>query len=489
MNYLFLFSALFFNSILTTYADEPTSRSAKVIDACGFHEQWKFATDQPETWMKRFQSFMKNQETPWMSFSDAIQLKKISRIRKDGRFDSDFSEYWVGRILHHLGLYTMAKEYFESSVQHAKSEVIRKASMECIRKIDDPGISRPQDMDHLLKARELYSRGQFEESIPEFQKVDKRSNLKIDSLSDLSWAYLQSGKYQETVGIALQLRAGSFKNTFAPEAMMTAAMALNETCSYPDASRIIQLFIRDYGTAYDWLSHSEQTSPYAEIKMALNQKSNVPVKIRSEWIRHPGFLVRQQEINRLISNHQTISGIPGKISIHKQALHHRMVVKIKNLISKLKQDQKKNSLAHSSEWSIQFKEIRKDLRSLVRYQRATRTLSLALKRFDQTIPERQSLLVSEIDRDLLLKNRELKQALTKVRENIDLIEVEIYQGVSKDLLGLKKIRKKTAPTPSTEHAPILAWNWGSFSAGELDRAEIWEDEIGALKADTKNHCH
>ncbi len=104
------------------------------------------------------------------------------------------------------------------------------------------------------------------------------------------------------------------------------------------------------------------------------------------------------------------------------------------------------------------------------------------------IPNQKAILVSEINLKLIEKNRELRKVLRKVRENIDLIEVEIYQGASKDLLGLKR-PKSNLKNEDQENRPVLAWNWGSFNASELERAEIWEDEIGALKADTRNRCH
>jgi len=114
-------------------------------------------------------------------------------------------------------------------------------------------------------------------------------------------------------------------------------------------------------------------------------------------------------------------------------------------------------------------------------------MSVAAK-YESEIPQRQQNLIREINLALKKKNRELLLTLKKVRENIDLVEVEIYQGASKDLLGLKKPRFKKDSLPG-EQQTVLAWNWGSFSSAELERAEIWEDEIGALKADTKDKCH
>ena len=463
-----------------------SATAATVMDACGNHEKWEFKDERHGNWMNRYQAFLLKQESPWMAFSDSIQLRKTSRILSNGTFESDFSEYWVGKIFYELGLHSLAQEYFESSSEHAKTAVIKNASRICINKINQglkPKIDQ-SDLTHLLRARELYSSKKMNESVAEFQKIDKRSNLKIDALSDLSWAYLHLEHYQEAVGIALQLRSGIFRNTFAPESMMVAAMALNETCSYQDASRMIQFFIQDYGNSFDWLVHSEKGSePYHEILSGLKNQSSVPAKIRTEWVKHPVFLSRQEQINRLIENHRKIIGMPSKIQSLKSDLTNKNTIKISKLLYDVK-SRKNDSISLAKK----YQEIRKDIRTLIRFNRSSKTLLSVVQKHDATIPAAQSKHVAKINHELHEKNRELLTHLKKIRENIDLIEVEIYHGASKDMLGLKKsLKKKTDLQKDFDTA--VAWNWGSFSASELERAEIWEDEIGDLKADTKNHCN
>jgi hypothetical protein len=451
--------------------------AATVDRPCTPAEKWNFQSERKGVWMNRYHAFLVDQESPWMAFSDAIKLKRMSRIMNSANFESEFSEYWVGRVFLQIGLEPLAREYFTSSASHSTHESIRKASKACLEKTKSPATSRlnEKELAFLIRGRDLYSQGKFNESAAELLKIDKRSNLKIDSMNDLSWAYLQSGRIQETIGIALQLRSGIFRNTFSPESMMTAVMALNESCSYPDASRMIQLFLRDYGPSNEWLEKKANGSdPYREISLALKNQSDVPSKIRTEWIRHPGFLIRQDEINRMISHQRKIRAIPSKIDINRNTLKRNLISRIQKLMKK----------PDASE----FREIRKNLRRLVRFNRSSQTMISVTAKYETEIPQRQQDLIREMNLELKRKNRELLLTLKKVRENIDLVEVEIYQGASKDLLGLKKPRFKKESLPG-EQQTVLAWNWGSFNSAELERAEIWEDEIGALKADTKDKCH
>ena len=53
-------------------------------------------------------------------------------------------------------------------------------------------------------------------------------------------------KYPEAIGTAMNLDGGGLRHTFAPEAAMVSAMAMNELCQYPDAVREITVFRRNY---------------------------------------------------------------------------------------------------------------------------------------------------------------------------------------------------------------------------------------------------
>jgi len=242
--------------------------NAKENHACEASEQWKIELPQKANWVNRFDTFLLRQESPWLAFSEAVQLKKISNLMKNGEFEADFSEYWVGRIFYELELYPLAYTFFNSSIENSKFPELKKASTACLaavyKKIPDwnpemglslsvdnadlqqglievqkrnypaaikllkayldtpavVGIAHQdeyRDTAHLLLGRSLYSMGRFNEAVESFQKINKRSNLQIDAMNDMAWSYLLNERYAEALGIALQLRGGALKNTFAPE--------------------------------------------------------------------------------------------------------------------------------------------------------------------------------------------------------------------------------------------------------------------------------
>lgn len=513
------------------------AQAASFSDACESKESWKIELQQKSNWVNRFNVFLTGQESPWLAFSEAIQLKKISNLMKNGEFEADLSEYWVGRIFYNLELYPLAYTFFNSSAENSRFPEIKNASSACLKQIykklpdwnpligtgifienellrkavseqkkrDYPasikslneflvastplGIanrSEYRDLAHLLLGRAYYSMGKFSDSINAFQKVDKKSNVQIDAMNDMAWAYLLSERYAEALGIALQLRSGALKSTFCPESLMIAAMALNETCSYPDAVRMIQSFIQDYDQPFKWLleDHSKDNL-YQEVILGLKNQSKVPMKIRSEWTKSSAFLVRQAEINMLIENSRKISGMPAKI----RAFQKDLAMKNVKLLKKLNHDLRVASLKKTvdPELAQRLLSAKKEIRRMIRFNQAGKIMQIALKKFDATIPGEKAKLVKKVNKDLSSRNKELLSLLKRVRENIDLVEIEVYNGASRDLAKLESnVKKEAAQAPKFENA--MSWSWGRFSAADIEREEIWEDEMGAMKANIVNHC-
>jgi tetratricopeptide (TPR) repeat protein len=514
-----------------------TASAASFSNACEAGENWNIELQQKSNWVGRFKVFLTKQESPWLAFSEAIQLKKISNLMKNGDFEADFAEYWVGRIFYDLELYPLAHTFFNSSKENSRFPEIKNASAACLRlsykkipdwnpamgltmtvenallkkgletvkKRDYPaaikilnefliestplGIanrSEYRDLAHLLLGRSLYSVGRFSEAINAFQKVDKRSNLEIDAMGDLAWAYLLSERYAEALGVALQLRSGSLKNTFAPESVMIAAMALNETCSYPDAVRMIQAFIQDYEQPFQWLlrDHSKDNL-YQEILLGLKKQSTVPIKIRTEWTKSAAFMVRQAEINLLIENSRKISGIPAKIKTFQHDLALKNVKVLKTLIHDLRIADLQKTVDPAI--SQRLLSAKKEIRRVIRFNQASKIMMAVVKKYDATIPTEKEKLVKKVTKDLQQRNKDMLSLLKRVRENVDLIEVEVYNGASRDLARIESSQKREPATaPKFENA--LAWSWGRFAAADIEHQEIWEDEMGALKANIINHC-
>src|SRR5581483_11569629 len=117
-----------------------------------------------------------------------------------------------------------------------------------------PLLKRFTDPSRILLSRAYYTDGKFDASAAHLRQVAKSSNQLAAWLEELSWAFLMNDRYSEAIGTAMNLEAGGLRHTFAPEAGMVMAMALNELCQYPESVRAIQLLRKHYEQPYKWLS-------------------------------------------------------------------------------------------------------------------------------------------------------------------------------------------------------------------------------------------
>jgi hypothetical protein len=362
----------------------------------------------------------------------------------------------------------------------------------------NPLLSRYTDEGHLLLGRAYYSVAKFTESAAEFQKVKKTSNEQIESLSNMAWGYLLSEKYDDAVGVSLQLRSGALKNTFAPEPLMVAAMALNELCSYPDSIRMIQAFAKDYEPSYKWLTANQnQGNGYVLTVKALEGKAaGVPTKLATEWVRSPEFLTRQREINTLLGESKRVDEIEAKA----QAEQNKLTLAFLNRASQFLKDYRiaqlrlKPGQELAADFPTRYGVLRKDMRKLSRFHKASRTWKTLARAYEKKIPSLKLEMVARVNHDWKVKNEKLLTLLNKVKDNTDLIEVEIYNGASQDLVwknvhsdyaAKEKSLEDNKDSPDGAHT----WNWGRFLASSIEESEVWEDELGALKADVSNQCN
>ncbi|MBS1957872.1 MAG: hypothetical protein JST80_00225 [Bdellovibrionales bacterium] len=358
-------------------------------------------------------------------------------------------------------------------------------------------LERYRDVAHIMLGRALYSTAHFKEATLEFQKVKKTSNMQIETLSNLSWAYLLQEDFDASLGISLQLRTGNLRNAFAPETQMVAAMALNELCMYQDSIREVQTFINDYGTSFKWLSANQKNKEiYAELLKYFKKQSTVPTKVATEWMKSPQYISRQEEINRLIEHPRKMVEWHQKGYQEQIKITNDFIAKSMKFVADVKQAkirQKPGDDEMPEKLAIQYLNMKRDLRRLTRYYRASKIWKNLTRNYEKRIPGYRMMVVNNINADLQKTNKSMLMTLNMVRENMDLIEVEIYNGASQDLVwkeahpDYEKVSAEIE-TPEQEVANSTVWKWGRFLASDVENAEVWEDEVGTLKADISNQC-
>jgi hypothetical protein len=358
-------------------------------------------------------------------------------------------------------------------------------------------LTRYQDQAHLLLGRALYATARFKESADEFQKVKKTSNEQIEALSNLAWAYLLQEKYDDAIGVALQLRSGGLRHTFAPEPIMVSAMALNELCIYPESIRMVQAFVKDYLSSFNWLKkNTNRPDGYDLTLKAIKNVQVAPSKLTTEWIRRPEFLTRQTEINEMISHPKLIVETEAKAYNEQVRLTKDWVTRAAKFIQEVKiaNLKLKTNQTLAPEFADRYVTLKRDHRKLSQFYRASKVWKALARSYEKRLPAMRAELVKRVNSDFNKKNQKLLAVLRNVRDNSDLIEVEIYNGASQDIVWKNahpdfeaKKDELTEEKSGPDHTET--WSWGHFLASDIENSEVWEDELGALKADVQSQCN
>lgn len=103
------------------------------------------------------------------------------------------------------------------------------------------------------------------------------------------------------------------------------------------------------------------------------------------------------------------------------------------------------------------------------------------------IPQIAKASRSRIEADLSARNQKMLARLAEISENSQLIEIEIYQGASQDLVFKNAHPDFTAslPKPASQESGLY---WGKAPGLDGEDGEIWEDELGNFRADLPDNC-
>lgn len=350
----------------------------------------------------------------------------------------------------------------------------------------------------IFGARVHYTASTFSKATAYWNSVEKRSNELVQALTELAWSQLKAGKYNDAIGTALSLQTGWLQNTYSPEGLMVMSMAFNETCHYPEAMRASELLRKQYDPVRTWLKDNRKLSPaalYEELVKAMKKESKAPYRLTSEWIRSARFLSRQTEVNALLKMPERTK---ETVAVAKKRQKERVVELLKlvrdlksDVVSARKSDPKKVELP---DWINAKLDI---LRGRIEEYDALRsfapTWNQAEKANQKIAASRRSDLIKAISAHIAATNDRVLGQIDDVYDNLQFVEVEIYQGATQDMIFTNShpdYNKKISELKGREGFKLKAGelNWGSISTEELGQSEIWEDELGGFKADLPNKC-
>ncbi len=359
------------------------------------------------------------------------------------------------------------------------------------------------DRAHLLYGRAAYALERYQDAVQHYQSIGMRSNERVHGLSELSWSFLMMQRYREAIGTAIGLQSGALKQTFAPEALMVMAMALNEMCRFPDAMSVIQSFRRNFKDSYFWLKNDSLSDPKLQVDhyhRAVDfakglASAQVPAPIASEWIRSSVFLANQEQINLIFKE----NGLANQLSQEGKNEQRLMLLKLLADVRKLNEKFKRVKINGrpneklSEDLISQMNILKQELIHFQHMKSAAPLWRKMLSAHMGRVLHIQRAAVAEINREINQLNQRMYAQLEEIAENNELIEVEIFNGASEDIIwqnahpDFKEAAKKMKQTGSQAPAEKV-WNWGKTQGGLDGRSEIWEDEIGSLAADIYDNC-
>jgi hypothetical protein len=357
-------------------------------------------------------------------------------------------------------------------------------------------IRRYTDEMHVLAARAHYTVGEYAAAESHLKLVRKASNDLADSLSELAWAYLQDERYPEAIGTSVNLDAGGLRHTFTPEAPMVMAMAMNEICQYPESVSAINRFRKDYEKSYRWLDVNKDVKNYYPLAADFVRKQGtVPDRVGSEWVRSPLYIASQDEINLLFDEKESSNTLQSSGG-HES---HRLILDILKRIEELKPKwaaaKMKRKAGQDMPQSL-VNEVSRIRRMVLHYRRlnaAAPVWQAVMKNYRKGAPGLEKQLIARINEDIGIRSKRMHAQLEEIAENIQLIEVEIYNGASQDIIwqnahpDYRKMAEQMKED-NVREAREKTWDWGRTPASSEENMEVWEDELGSAAVNLVNNC-
>lgn len=446
-----------FNEIIVSFKSEDTRpiRSAAVSCLARIHDKVPTLILEPES-LSQVEALLADAKVPAdekIPFYDSV-IWSLERAPTDAEAQRLLKDFKGNEFYEKLATATVAARTNDDETLVRQVKLLR-----------DPLITRlsksRRESWKVIFSMGLYDLRRYEAASYLFRRVSNTSNVFVSALGGEAWSYLLQHKYEEAIGSASNLVVGGLSKVFAPEGYETLSIALLETCNYSASLQTLQWFRRAYENSFRYLASlqakGDSVDLYQLATKYLTAKTDVPDRVATDWLGDPVFLSNQAEINAQIDD--------------ETALKH-----LRHSVRELFADQKYKS-------------------QIPTWKKSWKSLELALTIPAQKIEARRNQLIQEIRTSLGERNRRMFDTLNKTAENLQLVEAETYEVIGDKLIaesgpgadgGKSKAIRKPGNNDKKHDRPT--WDWGSYKAAEDGDGEVWEDELGALRANLKKTC-
>ncbi len=207
--------------------------------------------------------------------------------------------------------YLAAMAAFGAKDDTASATVAGRELTELFRTVDTPDVF---DATAVSLGRIHFILGNYTAASKYLSQVSRDTNIFIEAAVDNAWSLLRAGDRNHAVGNMFTLHTPYFDGAYMPESYFLQSLGYQEICQFGDALTSVKQYKVRYVDAYKKLiefngaGKTQADAYYDEVVAYLGHHDIklAPIVLR-ELGRHPEFLRRQKELNRISREEQALA--------------------------------------------------------------------------------------------------------------------------------------------------------------------------------------
>ena len=129
------------------------------------------------------------------------------------------------------------------------------------------------------KARVLYQKHAWDESIAAYHEVPRDSISWHDTIFESSWAMLRSGRFRSALSNFHSLHSDFYEETYLPESLLLRAIVYLYICQYEEIDKVLSLFKKVYKPLYEEVDRVTQgESNYEKLYQSFSNALEIYMK-------------------------------------------------------------------------------------------------------------------------------------------------------------------------------------------------------------------
>jgi TolA-binding protein len=192
----------------------------------------------------------------------------------------------------------------------------------------DAAVTDPTRVSALMgKARALYQQKDWDASIETYREVPRDTPQWHDTLFEIGWAMLRSGKFRSALSQFQSLHSPYYEQAYLPESLLLRSIVYLYICQYEEMGKVLDLFNKIYRPLYkttdNYLNSVKNPVTYFnDVVRAMREneenigkttkiKSNLPQLVVNKVSKEGDFQRSFQYIKRLIEEKRKVMAMPA----------------------------------------------------------------------------------------------------------------------------------------------------------------------------------